>query len=338
MPEGAKPIVPAGFTVELLAERPRQRPRTIRVAPNGDIFVAESGADRVHRASGRKDDGDASRRASSPTGFDYPYGIAFYPPGPKPEWVYVAETDSVVRFPYTNGDLDGAERGRDRCSPAFPAAATGRATSPSRRTARRCCVAVGSRSNVGGGAGATCRRTICRRIEQNLGSARRGATRTAARRCMSFDPDGQERQALRDRHPQLLGHRRSSRRPATCGAPSTSATGSATTCRPTTSRGSSEGAFYGWPWYYIGDNEDPRHAGERPDLAGKITVPDVLLQAHSAPLSIAFYDGETFPGRVPRRRLRRAARLVEPRRAHRLQGRAHRHRRTACRPASTRTS
>jgi glucose/arabinose dehydrogenase len=57
----------------------------------------------------------------------------------------------------------------------------------------------------------------------------------------------------------------------------------------------SEGAFYGWPWYYIGGHEDPRHAGSRPDLADKVTVPDVLIQAHSAPLGITFYEGDQFP-------------------------------------------
>jgi glucose/arabinose dehydrogenase len=50
-----------------------------------------------------------------------------------------------------------------------------------------------------------------------------------------------------------------------------------------------EGGFYGWPWYYLGNHEDPRHAGERPDLAGKAIVPDVLLQSHSASLQLAFY-------------------------------------------------
>src|SRR5208337_1748454 len=55
------------------------------------------------------------------------------------------------------------------------------------------------------------------------------------------------------------------------------------------------GGFYGWPWYYIGANEDPRHKGERPDLADKITVPDVLLQPHSAPLQLVFYTGAQFP-------------------------------------------
>ena len=100
-----------------------------------------------------------------------------------------------------------------------------------------------------------------------------------------------------------------------------------------------EGGFYGWPWYYIGGNQDPRQKGEaRPTSKDKVTVPDVLFQAHSAPLSIAFYDGDQFPRRVPRRRLRRPARLVEPRRS----GPATRScgccSRTASRPASTRTS
>jgi hypothetical protein len=53
--------------------------------------------------------------------------------------------------------------------------------------------------------------------------------------------------------------------------------------------------FFGWPWYYIGDHEDPGHIGERPDLRDKITIPDVLLQAHSASLEMAFYDGLQFP-------------------------------------------
>jgi glucose/arabinose dehydrogenase len=57
-----------------------------------------------------------------------------------------------------------------------------------------------------------------------------------------------------------------------------------------------QGAFYGWPWYYIGEHEDPRFKGRRPDLAGHVTSPDVLIQPHSAPLGITFYQGEQFPG------------------------------------------
>jgi glucose/arabinose dehydrogenase len=55
------------------------------------------------------------------------------------------------------------------------------------------------------------------------------------------------------------------------------------------------GGFYGWPWYYIGAHEDPAHKGQRPDLANRIAIPDILLQAHSAPLGIVFYEGSQFP-------------------------------------------
>jgi glucose/arabinose dehydrogenase len=56
-----------------------------------------------------------------------------------------------------------------------------------------------------------------------------------------------------------------------------------------------DSAFYGWPWYYIGANQDPRHKGEHAELRDKITVPDVLIQPHSAPLGIAVYTGQQFP-------------------------------------------
>jgi glucose/arabinose dehydrogenase len=56
-----------------------------------------------------------------------------------------------------------------------------------------------------------------------------------------------------------------------------------------------EGDFYGWPWYYIGAHEDPRHSGERPDLKDRVNIPDVLIQPHSASLQMMFYNGEQFP-------------------------------------------
>jgi len=56
-----------------------------------------------------------------------------------------------------------------------------------------------------------------------------------------------------------------------------------------------EGGFYGWPWYYIGSNEDPRLAGQHPELKGKVIVPDVLVQPHSASLEMTFYEGNQFP-------------------------------------------
>ena len=56
-----------------------------------------------------------------------------------------------------------------------------------------------------------------------------------------------------------------------------------------------DGGFYGWPWFYLGGNQDPRHEGKNPELKDKVLVPDVLLQSHSAPLSIVFYNATQFP-------------------------------------------
>src|SRR5260370_19794959 len=92
-----KPVVPPGFEVSLFAEG-LDGPRLIRAAPNGDIFVAESGADRVRVL--RPSDAGKPRREGFALGLTAPFGIAFYPPRPDPEWGYVAHTAPVRRFPY----------------------------------------------------------------------------------------------------------------------------------------------------------------------------------------------------------------------------------------------
>ena len=154
-------------------------------------------------------------------------------------------------------------------------------------------VSVGSGSQCGGGHGQA-------RPGGAEGLASRdkplGATwgnETDRADVLAFDPRRQEPTHLRDRHPQLRRHGGRSRRPATCGARPTSATGSATTCVPDYVTRVREGAFYGWPWYYIGATRIRAIAGARPDLKDKVTVPDVLIQAHSASLEMTFYDGRT---------------------------------------------
>ena len=100
---GALPKVPPGFTVSKFAEL--DAPRQIRAAPNGDLFVAETDAGRVTIL--RAADGAAKADTVSPfaSGLDRPFGVAFWPPGPAPRFVYVATNNSVVRFPYRPGDL-----------------------------------------------------------------------------------------------------------------------------------------------------------------------------------------------------------------------------------------
>src|SRR6516162_10461895 len=91
-PGGAWPKAPAGFTVELFASG-LDNPRLLRVSPSGDIFVAESGPGRIRVLR-------ASEPAGTPEihtfaeGLDRPFGIAFWPPGANPQYVYVANTDA----------------------------------------------------------------------------------------------------------------------------------------------------------------------------------------------------------------------------------------------------
>ena len=103
-PASAVPQVPPGFKVELFAEG-LNSPRIIRTAPNGDIFIAETRAGRIRvlRAAAGKTRPDIDEIYAS--GLDRPFGIAFFPNGDNPQWLYVANTGSVVRFAYRNGDL-----------------------------------------------------------------------------------------------------------------------------------------------------------------------------------------------------------------------------------------
>ena len=103
-PADAWPRVPAGFRVDEYAAH-LDNPRLIRTAPNGDVFLAESRPGRIRVLRSRDSAARAEVNEVFASGLDRPFGIAFYPPGQDPSWIYVAETGAVVRFPYKNGDL-----------------------------------------------------------------------------------------------------------------------------------------------------------------------------------------------------------------------------------------
>ena len=103
-PEGAMPKVPEGFKVEEFASG-FKNPRLLRVAPNGDIFIAESRANLVRVIRPSKDGSKAEINEIYADGLKRPFGIAFYPLGPNPKWIYIGDTDAILRFPYKNGDL-----------------------------------------------------------------------------------------------------------------------------------------------------------------------------------------------------------------------------------------
>ncbi|WEK49711.1 MAG: sorbosone dehydrogenase family protein [Candidatus Kaistia colombiensis] len=287
-PRGRLPRVPDGFVAELVADG-LKIPRVLRTAPNGDIFIAESGAGQV-RVLPEGGDGNPAIFAK---GLDRPYGIAFYPPGPDPRFVYVAETGKVVRFAYAAGD----RQARGKAEVVIAGLPKGGAHwtrdiafSPD---GKRLFISIGSASNAGERMGEKSAKAIADWDGQHgLGAAWGPEAGRAA--VLTADPDGRNLRSF------AAGIRNCS---GLATEPSNGALWCVTNERdglgdnlpPDYATAVKEGAFYGWPWFYIGANPDPRHEGARPDLKGKVTVPDVLLQPHSAPLGIAFYEGDAFP-------------------------------------------
>lgn len=283
-PAGATPQVPPGFKIELLAEG-LSGPRIIRTAPNGDIFVAETRAGRIRvlRADGAK----VASNEIFASGLHQPFGIAFFPSGDNPQWVYVASTDSVVRFAYRSGDLKAS--GSAETVVAKLPAGYGHSTRDVAFTPdnKRMLVSVGSASNVGQDMGAPPAGVA----EGPLGAAWGHETDRAA--VLAFDPDGKGQKLYATGIRNCVGLAMQPDGTAWCSTNERDGLGDDLV--PDYVTRVREGGFYGWPWYYIGDNEDPRLRGIRADLKGKVTIPDVLIQPHSASLGLTFYNGDNFP-------------------------------------------
>jgi glucose/arabinose dehydrogenase len=273
-PEGAMPRVPAGFQVSLFASN-LEEPRMVRIAPNGDLFVAESESNRIRLLRDADGDGTPEVVTMFAEGLKQPFGIAFHP-ATDPKWVYVANTDSIVRFPYVAGDTKArgaAEAVYDKVSGGGRLPGGGHWTRDVvfNRDGSKMFVSVGSRSNV----------------SDDEAEARRA-------RIFELSPDGTNERvyAYGIRNPVGLAVH-----------PDTGELWTSVNERdelgdnlvPDYVTSVKDGGFYGWPWFYIGANQDPRHAGKHPELKDKIVVPDVLVQAHSASLGMTFYTGKQFP-------------------------------------------
>jgi glucose/arabinose dehydrogenase len=292
-PQDAVPVLPEGFEAQLVASGIKS-PRTVRVAPNGDIFIADSQADQVRIYRLKEGKAEIEKEGIFAKGLHQPYGIAFYPPGPDPQWIYVANSHSVVRFPYKNGDAETTAE-PEVIVDHIPEAHHWTRDIVFSPDGSRLYLSVGSGSNVAmdmspqpfteGGLEAWKR-------DKALGAAWDTEERRAD--VLSYTPEG------KDEKVHAAGLRNCSGmavQPGNgalwCVVNERDGLGDNTPFDYATSV--QEGKFYGWPWYYIGGNEDPRRKGERPDLAQQVTVPDVLFQAHSAPLAITFYEGDALP-------------------------------------------
>jgi glucose/arabinose dehydrogenase/mono/diheme cytochrome c family protein len=272
-PENAWPVALPGFKVELFAAG-LDNPRTLRTAPNGDVFLTESDPGRIRVFRGLTSDGKSEQSAVFASGLKQPYGLAFYPPGPDPQWLYVGNTNELVRFAYHNGDLKAS--GAPQHIADLPAGGGHWTRSIDfSQDGRRLFVAVGSASNVDDPdthAGEknradilTCDPANCVLSVYAYGIRNAGGGIAVNPQTGELWCSVNERDALGDNLvPDYITHVQ-------------------------------EGGFYGWPWWYIGTHQDPRHQGKHPELKDKAIVPDVLLQPHNASLEFAFYQGQQFP-------------------------------------------
>ncbi len=261
-PAGFLPTVPPGFRLNVFAAN-FKRPRWLTVAPNGDIFLADTGAGEIVVLRDPQHTGGGQEREVFADGMKRPFGIAF-----REDYVYVGNMNEVVRFRYDPktskrlGEkehlLDLPSGGHDTRSLAFSA------------DGKHLFIGVGSASNID--TGEDPRRAAVTICDPDGKNARLYAAGLRNPVGLALEPvTGEvwttvnERDELGDDLP------------------------------PDYFTSLKDGGFYGWPYSYIGGNVDPRVKPQQPDLVARAIIPDVLLGAHVAPLQFAFYTGKQFP-------------------------------------------
>jgi glucose/arabinose dehydrogenase len=302
-PKGAWPLAPAGFKVQLYAggdaAKPMQRaddvqkltlktsgtfvmPRIIHTAPNGDLFVADSQAGSIVILRGITPAGKATTISTYATNLDHPFGIAFYPKGPSPKWIYIGTATQVVRFPYNNGDLKATKDTPEIIVPDLPGYAQLRGGGHWTRDVvfsaddHHMLVSVGSGSNA-----------------DDPDTHPREFHRADV---LEYTPQGKFLEVYAYGIRNCVGE---AINPITgmlwCSTNERDALGN--NLVPDYITSIKEGGFYGWPWFYMGGHQDPRLPGTHPELKNKVITPDVLVQPHMASLGMTFYPTtkQTFP-------------------------------------------
>jgi glucose/arabinose dehydrogenase len=226
-----------------------------------------------------------------------PFGIAFYPSGNDPQWLYVANTDSVVRFHYRGGDLYAGGT-PEVIVPSLPRGGHWTRDIVFSVDDSKMFVSVGSASNDAESSIAlnpASPRHLLAFLRQKINDVLTEPTDEIERAdVLVFSPSGEGRRIYASGIRNCVG---------TAVNPTTGDLWCSTNERdglgddlpPDYITRVREGGFYGWPWYYIGAHEDPLHVGARPDLKNKVILPDILIQPHSASLQMMFYSGAQFP-------------------------------------------
>jgi len=271
-PTGKTPVAPAGFQVTLFADE-LDNPRTILALPDGDVLVMESlrqaGDSRVVllRDVGKK--GQPKYRRTFLSGLKGAFGMALLG-----EQLVIGNTDSIMVFGYRRGETHISRSGQKILD--LPAGGHYTRNVIIDATAGKLYVAVGSRSNVD--------------------EDRRDAKDHRRAAILQADLDGRNMRVFASGLRNPIGM---DWEPTThvLWAVVNERDGLGDELVPDYLTSVRDGAFYGWPYSYFGQNEDPRKKGERPNLVSKAIKPDYALGSHVAPIGMTFYGGNSFPAR-----------------------------------------
>ena len=264
-PPEAKLQLPDGFSAAVFAEGGFLQSRWLAQAPNGDVFVADSKGGNIIILRDTNNDGIADQRFTFASVLNQPFGMAFWR-----NYLYVGNTDAVVRFRYQPGKIKAEANAEKIASlPGWGYREHWTRNLAFNPSGSKLYVTVGSQSNVD--------------VEPEPRAS-----------ILEFDPDGSGRRVFASglRNPVGLAF-----------YPGTNQLWAAVQERdrlgddlpPDFVTHIGEGGFYGWPYTYIGSHTDPRHQGEQHEPPLQAIVPDLLIQAHSAVLGLTFYTGTMFP-------------------------------------------
>ena len=280
-PAGMLPIAPKGFKVELYATG-LDNPRLIRTAPNGDLFLAESETGKIKVFRGVGPDGKAAQVSVFAEGLHQPFGIAFYPAGPNPAWVYIGNTDGIVRLPYKNGDL--AATGPAQHLADLPGGGRLRGGGHWTRDlvfsqdGTKLLASVGSHSNVDDS-------------DTHPDEFHRADV-------LEFTPEGKFIKVYASGLRNCVGEAINPIN-GELWCSTNERDGLGNNYPPDYITHVQEDGFYGWPWFLYGGPgggiQDPRHPGKHPELQSKVITPDILVNPHFASLEMLFYEGRQFP-------------------------------------------
>ncbi len=268
-PKELTPRAPEGFTVSRFADN-LSNPRWIYIASNGDVFVCEPGRmNDIILLRDNDKDGIAESKNIFLTGLNRPFGMLIID-----NKFYVANTNGLLEFPYEQGETSITAKGKKIVD--LPAGGYNNHWTRNIITnaaKNKIYITVGSGSNDG---------------ENGI----ENETRRADILEVNLDGSGEKIYASGLRNPIGIDWE-----------PVTRALWTAVNERdglgddlvPDYITSVKVGGFYGWPYSYFGQNEDPRRKGERPDLVQKTMVPDVDMGSHTACLGLVFYTKKNFP-------------------------------------------